>query len=37
MAKKNARKPNNKPRNLAPGKKVGAIKTLSGKRQHSPI
>jgi len=36
MAKKVAAK-SKKPRNLAPGKKMGAIKTLSGKRQHSPI
>jgi len=36
MAKKMAAKPK-KPRNLAPGKKMGAIKTLSGKRQHDPL
>jgi len=33
MAKRTA-KSNNKPRNLAPGKKLGSIKVLSGKRQH---
>jgi len=36
MAKK-AVKSNNKPRNLAPGKKLRSIKTLTGKRQYEPV